>query len=60
MMRCLKNPWYLVLINGTSKAFFGAFSGLRQGDPLSPFLFSLVVNAPSALINHVVNANLIK
>lgn len=60
MMGCVVNPWFLIFLNGTLRGFFGASRGLRQGDPLSSFLFSLVVDSLSALINHVVRINLVE
>lgn len=41
---CVVYPWYSILLNGTSKSFFGASRGLRQRNPSSLFLFSLVVD----------------
>lgn len=40
--------------------FFCASRGLLQGNLLSPFLFSLVVDSLSALVSHVVHANLVE
>jgi len=50
-MACVENVKYSVIINGSPSSFFQAERGLRQGCPLSPLLFILVMNALSTQIN---------
>ena len=49
---------YLVLVNGSPKGFFGSSRGLRQGDPLSPPLFLLIMEVLSRLLKKTEECNL--
>jgi hypothetical protein len=50
IMGCVQSVSFLDLINGTPSNLFCALQGLRQGCPLSPFLFLLVAYGLSKLI----------
>jgi len=47
------------LVNGCLVGFFSSFRGLRQGDPLSSFLFVIVVEALSKMITVTVDRGLL-
>ena len=60
IMGCLTTTNFVVLVNGTPSKFFSASRGIRQGCPLSPLLFILVIEGLSLLISDARENGLIK
>jgi hypothetical protein len=50
IMECIRTVQYSVLLDGVPKGFIIPSRGLRQGDPLSPYLFLLCAEGLSALM----------
>ena len=56
---CISTVQFSVLINGSPADFFGSSRGLRQGDPLSPMLFLIMMEVFSRMLRRVEGAGLI-
>ena len=55
---CITSVCFSVLVNGSPEGFFGISRGLRQGDPLSPLLFLLIMEVLSRLLKKTEECNL--
>ncbi|KAL0302122.1 UNVERIFIED_CONTAM: hypothetical protein Scaly_3043400 [Sesamum calycinum] len=52
IVQCVSTASFSVSLNGAIHGFFKGGRGLRQGDPMSPYLFVLVMEVGSALLRY--------
>ncbi|GJV80412.1 RNA-directed DNA polymerase, eukaryota [Tanacetum coccineum] len=60
IQKCLRSSRGSILINGSPTEEFSFFKGLKQGDPLSPFLFILIMESLHLSFQRVVDVDLFK
>ncbi|RVW74568.1 LINE-1 retrotransposable element ORF2 protein [Vitis vinifera] len=60
MRGCLSSVSYAILVNGNAKGWVKAARSLRQGDPLSPFLFTIVADVLSRMLLKAEERNLLE
>lgn len=60
IMKMVTSVEYKILVNGSPTAPIKPTRGLRQGDPLSPFLFIICAEGLSAMIQQSVDSGLLK
>ncbi|XP_026417369.1 uncharacterized protein LOC113312850 [Papaver somniferum] len=59
ILRCISTTNISILLNGSSCPSYSPTRGLRQGDPLSPYLFIFCMESFSRYLIHTENNNLI-
>lgn len=57
---CMSTICYSIIINGKQRGYIQATRGIRQGDPLSPFLFVIAMDYLSNLMEDARSKGIIK
>ncbi|XP_071733554.1 uncharacterized protein [Rutidosis leptorrhynchoides] len=57
LMVCMSTPSFAISVNGDQHGYFKGKRGLRQGDPISPYLFTLVMEILTLCIKRKIEEN---
>jgi len=60
LMNLITSPCYSILLNGSPSSPFRPSRGIRQGDPLSLFLFVLMAKGLSRLLHSAISSHSLK
>lgn len=60
IMHLITTPRFSILLNGNPSTPFSSTRGIRQGDPLSPFIFLLMAEGLGRLIHHAASINTLR
>ena len=60
MMECISTVSYSILINGDPSPIIHPTRGIRQGDPLSPYLFLFCTEGLHSLLQHFADSGQIR